>query len=109
MADVKNNIGRNIRTLRRKMKISQEKASEIAGFSSTYWGQLERGERNPTLQTLQKIALALDSSVHFLAHDIQDDTDIKRNELINTINNKLDKADIDFFHLIITSYLNLKK
>jgi transcriptional regulator with XRE-family HTH domain len=39
--------------------ISQEKLAELAGLHRTYLGGVERGERNPTLLTVAKIARGL--------------------------------------------------
>ena len=39
--------------------LSQEKLSELAGVHPTYIGQIERGEKNITVESLEKIAAAL--------------------------------------------------
>ena len=40
-------------------KLSQEKLSELADCHPTYIGQLERGEKNATLESVWKISSAL--------------------------------------------------
>lgn len=53
------NLANNIRKLRAKRKVSQEELADICGIHRTYIGGIERGERNITLRTLEKIAQAL--------------------------------------------------
>ena len=51
--------GDAIRRLRREQELSQEKLAELAGLDPKTIIQIEGGKRNPTLQTLQRIANAL--------------------------------------------------
>lgn len=54
-------LGHNIRKIREsKANLSQEKLAELADLHRNYIGQLERGEVNVSLLTLQRIAKALD-------------------------------------------------
>lgn len=53
-------IGRRLRELRRKKGLSQEALSEKAEITSNYLSRLERGTENPTLDTLIRIADALE-------------------------------------------------
>lgn len=52
-------IGRNVKRLRLEAGWSQEKLSAESGISTVYISQLEAGQRNTTIQTLQSIASAL--------------------------------------------------
>ncbi len=52
-------IGLKIRVLRIKMKISQEKLAELSDLSKNSIGIIELGKSNPTIETLDKIANAL--------------------------------------------------
>lgn len=52
-------IANNIRKLRQKQGLSQEKLAELANVHRTYIGMIERAEKNITLVSLEKIALAL--------------------------------------------------
>ena len=52
-------FGNNVATRRRELGLSQEGLAERAGLHRTYVGSVERGERNPALKSIVKIALAL--------------------------------------------------
>ncbi len=64
-------IGRTICDLRKTQGISQEELADIAQLDRSYVGSVERGERNITIQTLQKFAEALGSSVTALVAPLQ--------------------------------------
>ena len=49
-------VGQNLRRIRRERGLSQEKFADTLGVHRTYMGGLERGERNLTLKSLEKIA-----------------------------------------------------
>ena len=57
--DVLIKLGLNIRRLRQQAGISQENLGFISGLHRTYVGAIERGERNPSVMSLKKIADAL--------------------------------------------------
>jgi transcriptional regulator with XRE-family HTH domain len=52
-------FGRRVRATRRDNRVSQEKLGELAGLHRTYVGHLERGEVNPSLYNIIRIADAL--------------------------------------------------
>ena len=56
-------IGNNIRTIRQAKGLSQEKLAELANVHRTYIGMIERAEKNITLVSLEKIAMALEVSI----------------------------------------------
>lgn len=53
-------FGETVRVLRSSKGYSQEEFAARASVHRTYIGGIERGERNPTLSTICKIAIALD-------------------------------------------------
>ena len=63
MSDIAKIIGHRIRNYRPQKGLSQEKLAELAGCHPTYIGQLERGEKNATLESVEKIASAMDISL----------------------------------------------
>jgi transcriptional regulator with XRE-family HTH domain len=52
-------VAGNIKQYRKLTGLSQEELGEKAGLHRTYIGSVERGERNITLDSLEKIAKAL--------------------------------------------------
>ena len=60
--DLQRAVGRNLRAYRRARGLSQEAFAELVGVHRTYMGGLERGERNLTLRSVEKLAARLDLS-----------------------------------------------
>lgn len=53
------NFGKKVKLLRFKKEISQEQLSELSGISRSVMGKIERGEISTTLNSIEKIAMAL--------------------------------------------------
>ena len=49
----------NVRRIRRLKEISQEKLAERDGLHRTYVGEIERGERNPSIDVMERLAEGL--------------------------------------------------
>ncbi len=49
----------NVRRLRSKKKLSQKALADRVGISVSYVSMLERGQRSPPLETIEKMAKAL--------------------------------------------------
>ena len=52
-------FGETIRSYRKKANVSQEKLAEKADLHHNYVGEIERGEKAATIDTILKIARAL--------------------------------------------------
>ncbi len=52
-------LGRNVRTARLRLGLTQDGLAEVSGLHRNYVGGVERGERNPTLTVLERLAAAL--------------------------------------------------
>jgi CheY-like chemotaxis protein len=61
--DLKSFLGMAIRTQRTALGISQEELAYRAGLHRTYVSDLERGARNPSIESIEKLAGALQISV----------------------------------------------
>ena len=57
--DMRKLVGRNVRRIRQEKGLTQERLSEISGFTQQYLSGLEAGIRNPTVITLNELAAAL--------------------------------------------------
>ena len=60
MSKIARLVGEKIRILRQSRGLSQEKLGFKAGLNTSFIGQVERGEKSPTIISLEKIANALD-------------------------------------------------
>lgn len=56
-------VATRIKNLRRAKELSQEGLALRAGINPAYFGQVERGLKCPTIDTLYKISQALDTSL----------------------------------------------
>jgi two-component system, response regulator len=63
MADLKHTLGAAIRSKRAELQLSQEDLAERAGLHRTYISDVERGARNLSLGSIEKLAHALELSV----------------------------------------------
>ena len=52
-------VARNLRSAREAQNLSQENLAELAELHRTYISSVERCERNVTLETVERLALAL--------------------------------------------------
>lgn len=60
--DVKQTIGLRIKQLRSEKSISQEKLALKAGLDRTYMTSVENGKRNVSIQNIEKIINALETT-----------------------------------------------
>lgn len=79
MSDIAKVLGQRIRNYRTSKGLSQEKLAELAGCHPTYIGQIERGEKNATIESIEKIAAALNISLSNLFEKLG----IQENEVRN--------------------------
>ncbi|GAA4651554.1 helix-turn-helix transcriptional regulator [Kistimonas scapharcae] len=59
MAKVQKAFGSRLRELRQEQCLTQEGLAHLAGLNRTYIGDIERGEKNITLESMDKLARAL--------------------------------------------------
>ena len=70
--DMRRLVGLNFARIRRQRQLTQERISELSGFSQQYLSDLEQGKRNPTVVTLFEIATALGVSPVDLITELPD-------------------------------------
>jgi cystathionine beta-lyase family protein involved in aluminum resistance len=89
MSDIAKILGQRIRNCRTEQGLSQEKLAELSGCHPTYIGQVERGEKNATIESIEKIALALNVPLsklfEKLGYNIYPVAEEERHDIIQTI------------------------
>jgi len=66
-------FGAAVRRLRTRLDLSQEEFADRVKIHRTYIGGIERGERNPTLTMITRIAAALNVSAAQLLREAEKD------------------------------------
>lgn len=60
------NFINNLRRIRKDKKITQEKLAELCQTETSYIGQIEIGKRFPSINLIEKMAVALDIPAYVL-------------------------------------------
>lgn len=69
-------IGARLKQLRHKNKYSLRRLAKTAGISHSYICDIEHGRSEPSLETLRKIANALNVKAEFFLSDMVADDDL---------------------------------
>ncbi len=59
--DINKRFGAKVAQTRRELGLSQEELADLAQIARSYCSDVERGARNPTLKSGERIAKALDT------------------------------------------------
>jgi len=65
-------FARNLRATREAQGLSQETLAGLARLHRTYVGSVERGERNISIDNMQRLAAALRVSIRDLLKDVDE-------------------------------------
>ncbi|MDR3594933.1 helix-turn-helix transcriptional regulator [Clostridium sp.] len=100
-------VGEKIKSLRTEKNMSRSKLSEISGISEISIRKIEDGSRNPKVETLDKVANALNVSVDYFI----DEEYIKKQELLSSFRNFLEQNtdienDIKLLGNLLGEYIN---
>jgi CheY-like chemotaxis protein len=76
--DLKALLGATIKSQRSALGISQEELAYRAGLHRTYISDVERGARNPSIESIEKLASALEISVSMLFEQAGTDSQAKQ-------------------------------
>jgi transcriptional regulator with XRE-family HTH domain len=99
-------VGARIRQFRKKLNMTQEQLGELAQLQSSYIGGVERGDRNVSLETLEKIikAFNISFSEFFQFGEIGTTKRLQKAELIEVFTGELLSKDIDDIRKIFEIY-----
>jgi transcriptional regulator with XRE-family HTH domain len=66
MSDIVEKFGKRLREIRKEMGRTQEEISQEIGVDRTYVGKIERGERSPSLEKVERLSECLDVEIEEL-------------------------------------------
>lgn len=69
MSEIAIAFGNKVREIRKSKHLSQEELAYRASISAAHLGQIERAQKNPTLDTMYQIATALETSLQEIFAD----------------------------------------
>lgn len=106
-----NLIGEKIRNLRKINGITQEELGERAQLQHSYIGGVERGDRNISLETLEKIMIALELSPSdwFQFSELEAKGESEKEKLLEihkSLLKNLDLEEIKLVHRLTKDILN---
>lgn len=91
--DLKTLLGMTIKTQRASLGISQKELAQRAGLHRTYISDLERGARNPSIESVEKLAGALQVSVSKLFESVGNGSGSQ--QMVEILLVEDDPADVD--------------
>ncbi|GBF32614.1 hypothetical protein DCCM_0810 [Desulfocucumis palustris] len=102
-------VGDNIRTIRKLKGFSRGELAVRAGFTSSYWGYLERGQKNPSLELVERIAFVLEVEPYMLLVDSPSKGLFSEmTQLLNVINS-MGHMHVEFMRDVLISYIKTHK
>ena len=87
MSDLAAAVGRQIRRIRRSKGMPLERLAELADLSLTFCGEIERGEKDPSLKTLVKLSRVLEIPLRDLVAplEVEASPTVSRAELLQRL------------------------
>lgn len=104
-------LGKRIKEERLRLSLTQEKLAESINISTAYLGQIERGERNITLEKLISLANRLGVTVDFLLTDyLTPDQDVNLDRLAQLLYDRTEAEKEMAFNMLklLFSYTDKK-
>ena len=104
MTELAKILGQRIRNYRTNLGLSQEKLAELSSCHHTYIGQIERGEKNATIESVEKICAALNVPMSELFEKLGSKESGKKNiplECYEFISSKTKEEQEHLFNLLI--------
>ncbi|QWH88405.1 helix-turn-helix domain-containing protein [Bacillus toyonensis] len=111
MSDFLKLVGENIRFLRKKRGLTQEELAERINLQQAYIGGVERGERNISMLTLQKIADGLEVSPDLVLNfgNINLIDNPQRDESLSIITSLLHQKNVNELQFILRFLRNFSE
>lgn len=93
-------VGERVRYLRKNRGLTQEQLGEKIGLPQSYIGGIERGEKNISLDTLERIVNALNINYEDLFKPMNDMNKFESEKRIDMISLKLSERNLDEIEIV---------
>ena len=77
-------MGMRIRAARKKLKLTQEQASECCDITASFYGNIERGDKIMSVETLVKVSKGLSVSADYILFGEEEEDDSVRQLIEST-------------------------
>lgn len=94
-------IGSRIRETRTALKLTQEEASERCDITNSFYGNIERGDKKMSVETLVKISRGLKVSLDYLIYGETSEEGRQLEELLEDIHRRADAQQYEKFLLLM--------
>jgi transcriptional regulator with XRE-family HTH domain len=91
-------FAKRVRRLRKTAKLSLEKAAERGDITANFWGDVERGKKVPSLDTIVAMAKGLSLSPRILLSLERDEDERDLRKRIETILDKCTPQQLELLH-----------
>ena len=108
MSNIAIAVGKRIKQYRKECGFSQEKLADLSKLHPTYIGQVERGQKNASIESIQKIADGLNIPISRLFEHISTDSTTTIPAQVFELLLDLDKSEQESVHKIIKEILLFK-
>ena len=94
-------IGLRIREARKMLHLTQEVASEYCDITPSYYGNLERGDKVMSVETLMKISQGLHVSKDYLLFGDEGDAETAITAVVENVQRECDEKQFERYMAII--------
>lgn len=93
-------FAKRVRRLRRNAKLSLEKAAERGDITANFWGDVERGKKVPSLDTIVAMAAGLGLSPRILLSLEREDDEREIRQRIETLLDRCTPQQLELIHRV---------
>ena len=104
--DTKQLIGARIKEVRNKKGLTQEQLSEKMEINPKYLSSIERGNENPTLNTLLKLSESLEVDLSVIFSFIQIEDPRERKSMITSLLDQADNEELKLVFKVLAAILH---
>lgn len=95
-------FAKRVRRLRKSAKLSLEKAAERGDITANFWGDVERGKKVPSLDTIVAMANGLSLSPRILLSLEREDDERDLRKRTETLLNRCTPQRLELIHRVIS-------